>query len=148
MTPLLTATPSSPPTYNPSTAETFSWIPVDGAGRPLFAQAVYLVNGGVGSGGSTAVNLTPTETKLDTIIGKLNQQLGQGGFDFIEPGSIKTGNWTTITVVTSTARFSVLNATGSTNVSNMTNYDFPLTFTMSGPFTSIGLTNGAVIAYK
>jgi hypothetical protein len=43
-TPLLTATPGAPPTYNPSMAETFSWIPVEGAGRPLFAQATYLAN--------------------------------------------------------------------------------------------------------
>ena len=44
ITPLLTATPGSPVTYNPSMADTFSWVPVEGAGRPLFAQAVYPVN--------------------------------------------------------------------------------------------------------
>jgi hypothetical protein len=43
-TPLLTATPGAPPTYNPSMAETFSWVPVEGAGRPLYAQATYLAN--------------------------------------------------------------------------------------------------------
>jgi hypothetical protein len=43
--PLLTATPGALPTYNPSMAETFSWIPVEGAGRPLFAQASYIANG-------------------------------------------------------------------------------------------------------
>jgi hypothetical protein len=25
-------------------ADTYSWVPVEGAGRPLFAQAVYPVN--------------------------------------------------------------------------------------------------------
>jgi hypothetical protein len=156
MTPLLTATPSVPPTYNVGMAETFSWIPVDGAGRPLYAQAVYLVNGGVGGGGggggvSSTVDITTpgtANTLLNTIVGKLNQQLGLNGFDFIEPGAVRTGSWTTITVATSTARFSVVGATGSTGLPNMTNYDFPITFTMSGPFTSIGLINGAVIAYK
>lgn len=44
ITPLLTATPDSPVTYNPSMADTYSWVPVEGAGRPLFAQAVYPVN--------------------------------------------------------------------------------------------------------
>lgn len=44
ITPLLTATPGSPVTYNPSMADTYSWVPVEGAGRPLFAQAVYPVN--------------------------------------------------------------------------------------------------------
>ena len=44
ITPLLTATPGSPVTYNPSMADTFSWVPVEGAGRPLYAQAVYPIN--------------------------------------------------------------------------------------------------------
>ena len=43
-TPILTATPSAPPTYNVGMAETFSWVPVEGAGRPLFARATYLAN--------------------------------------------------------------------------------------------------------
>lgn len=42
MTPLLTATPDNPPTYNPSMAETFSWVPIQDAGRPLYAQAVFI----------------------------------------------------------------------------------------------------------
>jgi len=41
MTPLLTSTPGDPPTYSPSIAETFSWIPITGANRPLYAKAVY-----------------------------------------------------------------------------------------------------------
>lgn len=41
---ILTATPSSPPTYNPSMADTFSWVPVQGAGRPLFARTTYIAN--------------------------------------------------------------------------------------------------------
>jgi len=48
-TPLLTATPSNTPTYNPGMAETFSWIPVEGAGRPLFARAVYMADGAGGT---------------------------------------------------------------------------------------------------
>lgn len=40
----LTATPSSPVTYNVGMAETFSWVPVEGAGRPLFARASYIAN--------------------------------------------------------------------------------------------------------
>jgi len=41
LTPVLTTTPNSPMTYNPGMAETFSWVPVEGAGRPLFAKVVY-----------------------------------------------------------------------------------------------------------
>lgn len=43
MNPILSATPAplSAQSYNPGMAETFSWVPMDGAGRPLFAKAVY-----------------------------------------------------------------------------------------------------------
>lgn len=44
LTPVLTATPSAPPTYNVGMAETFSWVPVEGANRPLYARATYLAN--------------------------------------------------------------------------------------------------------
>lgn len=44
LTPILSVTPGSPLSYNPSMAETFSWVPVAGAGRGLFAQAVYPIN--------------------------------------------------------------------------------------------------------
>jgi hypothetical protein len=62
-TPLLTATPGAPPTYNPSMAETFSWIPVEGAGRPLFAQATYLAN--------------PEDIKISLSADNINVDLGQ-----------------------------------------------------------------------
>ena len=42
--PKLTATPFSPPTYNPGMAETFSWVPIEGADRPLFDRAGYITN--------------------------------------------------------------------------------------------------------
>jgi len=62
-TPLLTATPGAPPTYNPGMAETFSWIPVEGAGRPLFAQATYLAN--------------PEDIKISLSAEDINVNLGQ-----------------------------------------------------------------------
>ena len=71
MTPLLTATPSSPPTYNPSMADTFSWIPVEGAGRPLFARATYLANPEdisiTLSAGNINVNLDEIELNTDNL---------------------------------------------------------------------------------
>ncbi len=60
-TPLLTATPAASPTYNPSMADTFSWVPVEGAGRPLFARAVYNVGQGISSEqATTIINLLST----------------------------------------------------------------------------------------
>ena len=65
-TPVLTATPGTPPTYNPSMADTFSWVPVEGAGRPLFAQAVYLV-GSEASVGITSEQATTIINLLSAI---------------------------------------------------------------------------------
>jgi len=208
-TPLLTATPTAPPTYNVGMAETFSWVPVQGADRDLYARSVYLVNPeeilsstltvGVGvdsinatlssfkqqelvnnnlqlqqltafkeqentngtnlynkltsfsshvSSDSTAVinQLLALTQKVDYLVNKGDQQLGQNGFDFIEAGSVAFGNWTTITVV-SAAKFISIGAP-NTNIGNLPNYILPITFTFSGPITSIDLQFGAVIAYK
>lgn len=60
---LLTATPTDPPTYNPSMADTFSWVPVQGAGRPLFAQAVYVV----GSDSSAGISSTQASTIIQLL---------------------------------------------------------------------------------
>lgn len=42
--PQLSVTPGSPPTYNVGMAETFSWIPIEGANRPIYARASYITN--------------------------------------------------------------------------------------------------------
>lgn len=45
LTPLVSTTPGSPPTYNVGMAETFSWVPIENnANRPLFARAGYITN--------------------------------------------------------------------------------------------------------
>lgn len=59
LTPVLTTTPNSPVTYNPGMAETFSWVPVDGANRPLFAKATYLVN-------ASDISLSAGNISMDT----------------------------------------------------------------------------------
>ena len=63
LSPLLTATPTTPPTYNVGMAETFSWVPVEGAGRPLYARAAYLAN--------------PQDIKVSLSAGDLNINLDQ-----------------------------------------------------------------------
>ena len=42
--PSLTSTPGTPPSYSVGMAETFSWVPIAGADRPLYARATYLTN--------------------------------------------------------------------------------------------------------
>jgi hypothetical protein len=154
LTPTLTATPGAPPTYNVGMAETFSWIPVEGAGRPLFARATYLTNASdiTLSGANISMDLTSVESRLDTIVSlvadltsKADAQLGQNGFDFIEPGYV-AGNWTTVTVVSAT-KIAGLTATNTT-IGNLPNYELPITFTFSGPIEAINLSYGSIIAYK
>lgn len=74
MTPLLTATPGNSPTYNTGMAETFSWVPVEGAGRPLYAKATYLTNASDISitTGALSLDMTPTNNKIDTTNTRIN----------------------------------------------------------------------------
>lgn len=97
-TPLLTATPGTPPTYNPAMAETFSWIPVEGAGRPLFAQATYLANPEdiklSLSADNINVSLDALELNTDELEGKLdsaNTFLSAISADFYSTGELPVG---------------------------------------------------------
>lgn len=123
-TPVFTATPALTSTYNPSMADTFSWVPMEGAGRPLFARAVYVVGGGSGAGGAN-------------------------GFDFVVPSSVYTGPYSSIQVV-SACRISGLTATGvsTTTVQNLTAYTLPADFSFTATIQGISLQSGTVIAYK
>lgn len=76
LSPILTSTPGSIPTYNNGMAETFSWIPIEGADRPLYAKATYLTNASDISitTGDLSLDITPlenltrtTNTKLDSL---------------------------------------------------------------------------------
>ena len=138
---LLSATPSSPPTYNPSMADTFSWVPVEGAGRPLFARASYLVG--------ADVNLTMGDLNINMadVEGLLKSQLGQSGFVTIKGGdAAATGNFTTIQVI-SACRIGSIAATNSTTTA-LTQFDLPAGFVFNGPITSVSLLYGAAIVYK
>ena len=141
---ILTATPSEPPTYNPSMADTFSWVPVQGAGRPLYARATYIANPEDISVSLSANNLVVNTDEVENL---LKAQLGQSGFDFIVGGqTASSGPYTTVQVV-STCRISGLTATNST-VGNLTAFELPQTFTFNGPITRLTLNYGAVILYK
>jgi hypothetical protein len=141
---ILTATPTDPPTYNPSMADTFSWVPVQGAGRPLFARTTYIANPEDISVSLSANNLVVNTDEVEDL---LKAQLGQSGFDFIVGGqTAASGPYTTVQVV-STCRISGLTATNST-VGSLTAFELPQTFTFNGPITRLTLSYGAVIVYK
>jgi hypothetical protein len=123
-TPIFTTTPALTSTYNPGMADTFSWVPMDGAGRPLYARAVYVVGGGSGAGGGN-------------------------GFDLVSPTAISTGPYSSIQVL-SACRISGLTATNvsTTTVQTLTGIELPVNFTFSAVIRGISLTYGRVIAYK
>jgi hypothetical protein len=74
LSPILTATPGELPTYSVGMAETFSWVPIEGANRPLYAQATYLTNASDISitTGALSLDMTPTNNKIDTTNTRLN----------------------------------------------------------------------------
>jgi hypothetical protein len=143
-TPLLTATPGTPPTYNPGMAETFSWIPVEGAGRPLFARATYLANA---SDISVSLSANDLNLNIDEVEDLLKAQLGQQGFDFIVSGqTASSGPYTTVQIA-SAAKISAISASSST-IGQLTAFELPVNFSFNGPITSVTLEYGAAFVYK
>ena len=142
-TPLLTATPGTPPTYNPSMADTFSWVPVEGAGRPLYARATYLANA---SDISVSLSAGEMNVNLEDVENLLKAQLGQSGFVAIQGSESASGTFTTVQVI-STCRINTIAATNST-IGALTAFDLPQGFVFNGPITDISLLYGAAIVYK
>ena len=143
-TPSLVPTPGDPVTYSVGQAETFSWVPVEGAGRPLYARATYLANA---SDISVSLSANDLNINLTDVENLLKSQLGQSGFVTIKGGdAAATGNFTTVQVI-STCRVSNIAATNSTTTA-LTEFDLPAGFVFNGPITSIRLSYGAAIVYK
>jgi hypothetical protein len=144
LTPILTATPNAPTTYNTGIAETFSWIPVaNDGGRPIYARATYLTNA---SDMSVSLSANSLNINLEDVEALLKAQLGRNGFVFIKGGETATGNFTTVQVV-SAAKISSIAATNST-VGTLSAFELPVNFTFNGPITSLTLSYGAALVYK
>ena len=69
-TPNLSLVPAISTTYNVGMAETFSWVPMEGAGRPLFARATYLANA---SDISISLSASDLVLNIDEVEGLLRQ---------------------------------------------------------------------------
>ena len=127
LTPIISSTPGSPPTYNFGIAETFSWIPVENdIGRPLFAKATFSVN--------------------------RSDNQGQSGFDFLKAGITYVENYTAIHTILATT-FAAISADNSNPgpggaSGSMTSTTFPANFKLNGPIRSVTLASGAAIGYK
>ena len=129
LTPQLTGTPGVPLTYNPSIAETFSWIPVDNnVSRPLFAKAVYSIN-------------------RSTLH-------GQNGFDFIGSNTSSIKEYCAVQTIANNTYITGITAdncylgNGSTVNTHITATPFPANFMLTGRIQGISVGNGSVIAYK
>ena len=69
LTPILSATAGTPRSYNPSMADTYSWLPIEGEalGRPLYARANYITNFS-----DMAINLSASELSIGAVTLKDN----------------------------------------------------------------------------
>jgi len=104
LTPQLCATPGNPLTYNPSMADTFSWVPIDNnANRPLFARAAYLTNASDINVSLSAGNLNVNVADIETLLSDLtatNKQMP--GFSIPPYDEIELGYYTTTNNLSST----------------------------------------------
>ena len=101
--------------------ETFSWVTIENnANRPLFAKAVFLANAG--------------------SISNTN------GFDVIDDNSSHYGSYQGFRVL-SACKITSLSSVNS-SVGNLSAYQLPADFAISGNISGIQLTYGAVVAYK
>ena len=118
LNPILTATPGNPLTYNVGMAETFSWIPVENDAD----RPIY-------ARATYTINAA-----------------GQGGLDIISGATTRYGNYSSIYTLSST-KIQSLTASNS-NTSGIEALTLPAGITISGTFTGIQLTFGAIVAYK
>ena len=88
-----------------------------------------------------------TNTLLNVISSRLDDQLGQSGFNFIVGGqTASSGPYTTVQIA-SAAKISAIAATNST-FGELTAFELPANFSFNGPITSITLRYGAAFVYK
>ncbi len=142
-TPDLSLVPALSTTYNVGMAETFSWVPMQGLNRPLFARATYLANA---SDISVSLSANDIVLNIDEVEDLLKAQLGQQGFDFIVGGETATGTFTTVQIA-SAAKISAISA-GSSTIGQLTAFELPANFSFNGPITSVTLEYGAAFVYK
>ena len=153
--PILTATPGSPPDYNFGMAETFSYIPVAGAGRPLYAKASYVTNfsdmsislsAGELNIGSVTIKDQNSGISCDVVtdpdnnlnaLRVITQDL-ESTYDDVTIGD-KAGNFVSVDKSLSALRVLEVSPLTSINISNTVNVSGSVTIT--NPTTSIRISN-------
>jgi hypothetical protein len=143
LSPRLTATPNLPATYNVGMAETFSWIPIEGAGRPLYARANYITNfeDFTISLSAAELNITSIEIKDGNSNRLADVEDAGNGLNALR---VLTQDLDPLTDAVSLAdkngnNVSVTSSTSSLNV-NITNWVTNLSSTILNPTTSVSVT--------
>jgi hypothetical protein len=123
------------PQMNPNVAWSNSWFNViNDQGVPLFAQATYLTN------------ISDINDLLTALINELRQEPNKNGFDFVDDTSVYSGNYECLKVVAN-CKFAGLTA-DNTDIGNLSSYELPQGFEITGEIYDLQLQYGAVIAYK
>jgi hypothetical protein len=129
LTPNISAAP-----FNSNVAFNNSWITVDNnQNRSLFAQTVYA--------------LAPdTNDLLTLLLNEIRQEPNKNGFDFVDDTNQYSGNYECLKVIAD-CKFAGLTG-DQINVGNLSAYELPQGFEITGEIYSFQLQYGAVIAYK
>jgi hypothetical protein len=110
--------------FNSNVAFNNSWITVDNdQNRALFAQATYITN-----------------------ISDIRREPNKNGFTFIDNTEQYSGNFETLKVVAD-CKFAGLTA-DNTDIGNLSAYEIPQGFEITGEIYGLQLQYGAVIAYN
>lgn len=76
------------------------------------------------------------------------QRLGEGGYDLICDTSNHAGTWHAIQILENAIFSTLTDATQSVSGGTLGSFQFPAGTLISGAFTSITLSNGAILAYN
>jgi hypothetical protein len=151
LSPILTTTPNTPSNYNVGMAETLSWIPIEGAGRPLYAQATYTINPAnlTLSPGSITIGAIEIKDGNSSIVADVETVGGGNALRVLtqeldpisDTISIGDKNGNNVTVNSTTSSLNV-HLTNTVNVSGSVSLTNQLTgITVLNPVTSVSVMN-------
>lgn len=120
---------------NPNVAWQNSWINIkNDQNRPLFAQSVFVSN------------LSDVNDLLTALINEVRQEPNKNGFDFVDDTNVYEGNYECLKVVADCKFTSIV--ADNTSTGNLSAYELPQGFEITGEIYNFQLQYGAVIAYK
>jgi hypothetical protein len=132
----MTLTPvvsSQPPNFG--VGDTYSFVTIENdQNRPLYAKATYLTN------------MDEITDLLSIVVNEIRQKPNTNGFDFVDDTNEHYNLYQSLKLVAD-SKFVSLTADNS-NVGNLSGYELPEGFEITGQFYGFQLEYGAVIAYN